>query len=117
MDSGKDTIEYTDYDFIQNSGSEYTIVLPAETLYNERLAADEINSFVFEASGIKLPCVADTDVEYSADAKLIILGNTAFNDKSGVDFSFHSRTGIHRKDSGFQCVYMRGKLRRIVRGI
>lgn len=82
-----DTIEYTEYDFIQNSGSDYKIVLPAETLYNERLAADEINSFVFEASGIKLPCVADTDVEYSADAKLIILGNTAFNDKSGVDFS------------------------------
>ena len=48
LDSGKDNIEYTDYDFIQNSGSEYTIVLPAENLYNERLAADEINSFVFE---------------------------------------------------------------------
>lgn len=84
-------------DFIvQGGASPYTVVLPADSTSNEKLAADEFIAVFEEATGIALPSSAED--AYAGD-KGIYLGATAY--KSANDGSFDAeRLG----QSGFRIV-------------
>lgn len=89
-----------EYTLINDGTSEYKIVLAEETLYNERLAKDEIIEFFYEATGVELKSVTESQVTYSDDAKLIILGDTKFTEKSGVNVDAISTQGFTLKTVG-----------------
>lgn len=76
---------YTEYDLIANGVSDYTVVVPSDSVYNERLARDEIINFFYESTGVTLKTAEDTEVSYSDDARLILVGDTAFTQHSGID--------------------------------
>ena len=81
------SVTYTDYKIIENGTSNYKIVVSEDPELNESYAADEIVNFVYEASGVLLPVVTDSSVEYTPEAKLIVLGDTALNSNSGINAS------------------------------
>lgn len=89
-----------EYTLVDNGISEYKIVLADDTLYNERLAKDEIIEFFYEATGVELKSVTESEVTYSDDAKLIILGDTKFTENSGVDVDAISTQGFTLKTVG-----------------
>ena len=78
-------LELTNFTLVNNGQSDYKIVLADQTLYNERLAKDELIEFFYDATGIDLPYTTESKVTYNEDAKLIILGDTKFTQYSGVD--------------------------------
>lgn len=93
-------MEYTENSLVENGTSAYKIVLPQDTLYNERLARDELVDFFYQATGITLAAVKDSDVTYSDDANLIILGDTAFTSHSGENVSEFPTQGFKLKTVG-----------------
>lgn len=78
-------IKYTDYDLVSDGQSAYRVVVSEDSVYNERYARDEIVDFFFESTGVTLGKTTDAETEYSDDAKLIIVGETAFTDRAGID--------------------------------
>lgn len=71
--------------FILKSGAtQYKIVLPQSAVSSESMAADEIQSFFFEATGIELPIVTDSGLSYAENAKYISVGRTALLTGAGI---------------------------------
>jgi len=93
-------IEYTDYDLVKNGVSEYKIVEMDETLEYERFAKSELVEFFYEATGITLQTVTESEVEYNDNAKLIILGDTKFTEKAGENVSEIPQQGFTLKTVG-----------------
>ena len=93
-------LEYTNYDLMKGGNTEYKIVTEDALLYNERLAKDELIEFFSEATGETLEVVTESQVEYSDGAKLIILGETQFTDKTGVAFDTIPEQGFTLKTMG-----------------
>ncbi len=83
--SQEEVIEYTDYSLVSGGASDYKIVLAEDALYSERFARDEIVDFFFQATGITLKSISESEVTYSENAKLIILGDTDFSRYAGVN--------------------------------
>ena len=98
--SGGNVDDGREYTLVDNGISEYKIVLADETLYNERLAKDEIIEFFYEATGVELKSVTESEVTYSNDAKLIILGDTKFTENSGKDVDEIPTQGFTLKTVG-----------------
>ena len=96
------------FKFIDGGESEYKIVIPKEYSNNEKLAADEIILFVDEATGVELKLVTDDKVTYTENAKLILLGDTAYTQMSGLDLSVIPEQGFSIKTVG-QNVFILGE--------
>ena len=102
-DSGENktnSVEYTEYVLANGKTSDYRIVIPQESSKDERLAAEEMNLFIEQSTQAEVSVVTDSAVSYSPDAKLIILGNTAFTDNSGIDVSAIKDQGFVIKTVG-----------------
>ncbi len=95
-----DSENYTDYKLVDNGTSQYKMVLKDGATFNEENGAWEIEELFKEATSITLETVSETDVNYSEDAKLIILGNTNFTEKSGVNVSKIPHDGFTLKTVG-----------------
>ena len=68
-----DTLVYTDVDLVSNSSTDYVILLPSTATSEEKIAADELYVFFFEATGIKLNIVEEKDY---TSGKFISVGKT-----------------------------------------
>lgn len=72
-------VKDSDTYFIQNGASEYKIVVPEGhnfIKYSDFYAAQEIQYFVNDASGVTLPIVEDTGLTLDNSAKYISIGDT-----------------------------------------
>ena len=96
----EEPLEYTDYKLVENGRSEYTMVLPDEASEGEDWASWELEELFYEATSVTLETVYESDITYSNDAKLIILGDTAYTEEAGVDISTVSRDGYVLKTVG-----------------
>lgn len=70
------TITDTGYEFIKNGVTNYKIVLPANATDNEKIAAQEINTFLLSSVGTKMETVTDEEVAFDGNAQYIFVGKT-----------------------------------------
>lgn len=77
----------TEHDFIKGGKSDYKIVIAQNPDKFITYAAEELQTLVMEATGIRLEIVSDSNVNYSEDAKVISLGKNALFSKSGIKIS------------------------------
>ncbi|MBO5737478.1 MAG: DUF4838 domain-containing protein, partial [Clostridia bacterium] len=63
-----------DLDFVENGESTYRIVLPIDYTEVEKIAADELNYFMEEATGATFDIVYDDDVTYTENGRYIYIG-------------------------------------------
>ena len=69
--------EESDY-LVYNHNSDYKIVIPENYGEDELFGAQEINTFLLKACGVTLEIKYDNEIEYSANSKIISVGNTRF---------------------------------------
>lgn len=74
---------------ISDGKSNYSIVISKDYTETEYFAASELQSFLYQVSGTKLPLTLDTTLQYSASSKIISVGGTnALKNADGdVDYS------------------------------
>ncbi len=77
-------IEKTDGFILQNGKSDYKIVVSASASQLELTAADELQSFFYEATGVRLDRVNDTGLTHSAGNKYLSVGKNALSESAGV---------------------------------
>ncbi len=90
--------------------TEYKIVLSAgKENNNDSVAASELNSFVFEATGVRFPIVYDDQIADAAGGKYISIGHTSLSDEAKIEFddSLLYRSGFMIKTIGDD-VYLLG---------
>ena len=85
-DQGPSELIETEYDLVENGTSEYQIVIPEDPQSCEQFAANELMSFVYEATGVRLPTVRDDEVDANG-GKYISLGATTLRKKLMPDFN------------------------------
>ncbi len=81
---GKVEIPLSDDYLIKDGASSYTIVLPDEPRTYEKHAANELRDFVALASKVELQILPESQVTYSKDAKLLVLGETKMTAQNNV---------------------------------
>lgn len=72
----------SEYDFINDGVTDYRIVLPAEPTANEQYAADELQYFIEEATGVRIVLYREGTGELPK--KFISVGNTKVSRDAGV---------------------------------
>ena len=77
-------VKYTQYDFVRDGKSDYTIVIPENCGENIVIAAQEINTFLLKSCGTTLNIKNDSEVEYTSSSKFISLGNNSVAQIAGV---------------------------------
>lgn len=84
----KEDVSLTDKVFIANGTSDYKIVIPSSATDSTRdeplFAANEIVYFVSDATGVNLPIIYDTDIEYNENNKYISIGDTSIYNGSAM---------------------------------
>lgn len=78
-------VSESNYDLVLNGRSDYTIVYPSERDSLIDTAAVELQLFFLNATGITLPMRTDEGLTYSADAKYIVLGDSALAGQAGIE--------------------------------
>lgn len=78
------TLEKSGYKLVDNSVSEYTVVLPSEPTSNEYTAAEELCYFMKEATQANLTVVQEGSYTVSTSAPIISIGDTQYADSKGV---------------------------------
>ena len=76
----KDTNEY----ILRNGNSDFAIVLPEKPNTYELFAADELQLFFNQATGVKLPIYNEDKITYSDSSKYFLLGETDIAENKGV---------------------------------
>ena len=71
---------------IENGRSDYQIVIPESATDIEAEAGKELQSFIKEGTGVVLPVIEDTGLDYSETAKYISLGATTVFAGSGASY-------------------------------
>lgn len=82
----------TEFKFIENGDSSYKIVLPKEPSEITSFAAEELQYFVKEATGVELAVVSEDEAS-NADA-IISLGATSVANAAGVTVATEDELGI-----------------------
>ena len=100
VEQEKEVLDYTEYKLLEDGESEYRMLLPDETTEGEDWASWELEALFCEATDYTLETVYESEVKYSDDAKLIIIGNTKYTEESGVDVSAIPRDGFVLKTVG-----------------
>ena len=96
----KEVIEYTNYKLVDNGSSDYRIVVADDANENELFAAEEIQELFGEATSVELAIVKESETTYSETAKLIILGDTSYTEKTGVEVSSIPYDGFTLQNDG-----------------
>lgn len=89
---------YSDIDLVKDGKTEYSILIPAEPEELEKTAAEELQTFFAQATGINLTVRSDSESASLGD-RVIALGNTSLKEKAGVDTSSLDRHGYIVKTS------------------
>lgn len=76
------TIKESDLDFVKDGKSDWTIIIPDDVTENEKFAAEEMQLFVKQATGVELGTKSESKVK--GDVKGLYIGNTKAAEKSGV---------------------------------
>lgn len=99
----------TAHAFVEDGKCDYRIVVPAEATRYELLAAQELTTFVQEATGISLATVTDEGLSYSAESHYLSVGDTTLFDEAGVemDRELLGVSGVRVKTEG-RSVFMNG---------
>lgn len=89
--------EKTDRFILHNGVTEYKIVLPASAAQLEITAADELQTFFYEATGVRLERIPDSGLTHSASNKYLSIGKNALSQSAGVstDGLGLGRSGVH----------------------
>ena len=74
--------ENSGYNVVENGRSDYTIVIPENADYDESMAADELQYFLEESTGVTLPIVKENKV--GKTGKILSVGKTAMLEKAGI---------------------------------
>ncbi len=92
---------------VQNGATDYKIVYGVDASKTELYAASELQSFIYEATGVRLPLVVDSLVERNPQ-KLICIGQNSILDAAelSVDYSALGADGfvLKTKDSNLYIV-------------
>ena len=98
--SSTNEVQDTNYKLVENGKSEYKMVLPDEAREGEDWASWELEELFYEATSITLPTVYESEITYSEDAKLIVLGDTAYTEETDVNVSLIPQDGFVLKTVG-----------------
>lgn len=79
-----DSREFTEFVLADNGTTDYKIVIEEDATFFEEFAAKELQFFFEDATGAKLPIVYEDEVSYSETAKVLSIGDTTFQQASGV---------------------------------
>lgn len=74
-----------DLTIVRNGESDYKIVVPKEGTLCENFAAKELQDFIEQATGAKLPIVSDDGVRFSKYSSLISLGETSLLEDAKIN--------------------------------
>ncbi len=87
---------------VENAVSDYKIVIGKEYSQTEYFAATEMQTFIEQSTGARLPVVLDTAVAYDENTKVISIGNTSFVSEvdSNVNYSTFNEDGFFLKSKG-----------------
>ena len=91
----------TNVKVVENGKTDYKIVIPAECDDNIAIASSELQTFMAYSTGVTLPIIKDTDVDFNQDEKYISLGYTTIFNQSGLEITEDMRlTGYLLKRFG-----------------
>lgn len=101
------TVTFTEYDFIKEGTSDYSIVISDSATENENFAAEEIQYFTEQATGAKLAIVKES--EFKGEAGMISVGATELAEQAGVTPTYKElkNSGFQLKTDGKNC-FIRG---------
>ena len=91
----------TDKYVVQNSQSDYKIVISGDADSSEILARDELAMFFAEATGVNLPVVTDAQITYNKDNKVICLGKNDYYKAALEENANLSTEGKNLEHDGF----------------
>lgn len=80
----KPAYEETGKNLLSDGYTEYEVVIPADANVYTRFAAEELQFFFNEATGVKLPIVTDTDRKWTTESKYISIGKTSLASDAGL---------------------------------
>lgn len=104
-DNGK--VIYKNDAIIENGKSDYKIVIDKDESDKVSFASQELQLFLEESTGVRLPIIDDEDVEYSKDSKYISIGNTVLTSGVNVPVSDLNYSGYAIKTVG-KSVFIKG---------
>ncbi len=88
----------TDQNLIKNFQSDYTILLPETPSKVEKIAGDELQSFLYQAAGYQMPIALDGDA--ISTTKVISIGKTSVQQAENGDKDYlHINRGGYNLDS------------------
>ena len=96
----EEVIEYTNYKLVDSGTSAYKIVIEDNAAKKELFAAEEIQELFYEATSINLNIVKESEVAYSKNANLILLGDTQYTKNTGIDVSDIPSDGFTLQNDG-----------------
>ncbi len=86
-DAGNVQIAQTSHDLIANGISTYKVVISDNPQGYESYAAEQFVEYFAKATAADLPIVNESDVTYSKDSKLIVIGQTDLTEGANVSAS------------------------------
>ncbi len=92
----------TDIVFAENGKTDYKIVLSQNPTISDNGGASYLTRFVLEAMGATIPTVSEDEVEYSADAKLIVFNCPDLFEDAGLTMTSDdiAENGYYIKSAG-----------------
>ena len=82
-------LKESDYYLVKNGRSDYKIVFSPEASYYESFAVSELQTFFYEATGISLPMLYDTQVEtFDENTRYIFVGPTKQMEEAGITLKY-----------------------------
>ena len=103
-------VAQTDYKIVENGTSSYKILIPEKANDFEVYAADELQYFFQDATGVKLPIERDNgNAAYDSSAKYLSIGETKLRAECGVSFDYQTLgANGYKIDTYGQSVIMSG---------
>lgn len=101
-------IKETQFSLVENGASDYAIVTSINPTSNESIAAEDLQKYFKQATGVELEIKTENQVQLTKDSSLLVLGRTELLKNSGIeiDEEYLGPSGflIKRKDSNlFLC--------------
>lgn len=69
---------------VKNGVTDYSIVIPADSNAVINIAAEELQNFFKEATGIELPIINDSGISYSENVKYLSIGDNRLLKSAGI---------------------------------
>ena len=72
---------------VENGRTEYKIVHSANVTATEEYACEELQSLLYQSTGVALPIVSESLISYNDTNKIVSVGETGFLEKSGLNIN------------------------------